>query len=152
MDPVTLIVSALAAGAATALKETVGTAITDAYSALKGLLRRKYEDVNIDAVERKPDSTVQRDAVAENLAEAGGGEDQELLELARQLVAAIREHEPAIEAPAGVVLKDVEAAFIRAEDIKSTGTGFSAERVKTSGGIDVRRVRAGVGDEASNPT
>jgi hypothetical protein len=38
MDPVTLIVSALVAGAATAAKDTTSNVVKDAYSGLKGLL------------------------------------------------------------------------------------------------------------------
>ena len=38
MDPVSLIVTALATGAAAALKDTAGEAVKDAYSGLKSLL------------------------------------------------------------------------------------------------------------------
>jgi hypothetical protein len=41
MDPVTLIVTALVAGAAAGLKDTATSAVKDAYNGLKGLLGRK---------------------------------------------------------------------------------------------------------------
>lgn len=41
VDPVTLVVTALATGASAALSETVGQAIVDAYVGLKSLLRRR---------------------------------------------------------------------------------------------------------------
>jgi hypothetical protein len=41
MDPVTLIVTALAAGAALGLKDTVSTAVKDAYGSLKTLVIRR---------------------------------------------------------------------------------------------------------------
>ena len=41
VDPVTLVVTALATGASAALSETVGQAIVDAYAGLKSLLRRR---------------------------------------------------------------------------------------------------------------
>src|SRR5215212_8963244 len=41
MDPITLILAALAAGAASGLKDTAGEAIRDTYGALKGLVQRK---------------------------------------------------------------------------------------------------------------
>ena len=41
MDPVSLIVAALAAGASAALKDTATEAIKDAYNGLKSLLKRK---------------------------------------------------------------------------------------------------------------
>src|SRR5690349_23355356 len=55
MDPVTVVVSALAAGAATGLTDTVATAVKDAYAGLKRLLTRRYEDVDLAPVEKKPD-------------------------------------------------------------------------------------------------
>jgi hypothetical protein len=41
MDPLSLIVAALAAGAAAGAKDTAGAAIKDSYQAFKGLIRRK---------------------------------------------------------------------------------------------------------------
>ena len=60
MDPATLIVSAIAAGASTALTDAAGDAIRDAYAGLKGLLRRKLASdpdaaTILDGVERNPD-------------------------------------------------------------------------------------------------
>jgi hypothetical protein len=40
MDPLTRLVTALAAGAAAALKPTVEQAVKDSYAALKGLIQR----------------------------------------------------------------------------------------------------------------
>ena len=41
MDPVTLIVLALAAGAASGLKDVASSTVTDAYSSLKALIKKK---------------------------------------------------------------------------------------------------------------
>jgi len=41
MDPVTLIVAALVAGAAAGLKDSASAAVKDAYDSLKGLVRRR---------------------------------------------------------------------------------------------------------------
>ena len=41
MDPISLIVAALAAGASAAVKDTAGQAVKDAYSGLKALVKRK---------------------------------------------------------------------------------------------------------------
>ena len=51
MDPVTLIVSALALGASAGLKSTVATAIGDAYSALRRILGERYRGVDLTPVE-----------------------------------------------------------------------------------------------------
>ena len=42
MDPITLIVAALAAGAAAGLGDTASQAIKDAYAGLKGLIKRRF--------------------------------------------------------------------------------------------------------------
>jgi hypothetical protein len=60
MDPVTVIVSALALGAAAGLKDTASAVVQDAYGAVKALLVRHYADVDVGPVERRPDSVAQR--------------------------------------------------------------------------------------------
>ena len=60
MDPLTSLVTALAAGAAAALKPTVEQAIKDSYTALKGLIQRKYTQVNLDQLEANPASKNRR--------------------------------------------------------------------------------------------
>jgi hypothetical protein len=43
MDPVTLILTALTAGAAASVKDTASAAIKDSYTGLKALIQRKFE-------------------------------------------------------------------------------------------------------------
>jgi hypothetical protein len=151
VEPVTLIVTALAAGATSGLKDTAAAAVKDAYAAVKGLITRRYGRVELDSLERKPDSQRKRDSVAEDLEDAGAGDDEELLELARRLVAAVRENDEQAGEAIGVDLKDVEAEFIRVQKITSTGTGFRGERIRTTGGIDLGEVDAGRGSGPENP-
>jgi hypothetical protein len=151
MEPVTLIVAALATGATAGLKDTATAAIKDAYGALKGLLFRKYTNISINDLERKPESDAKRESLAEDLADAGAGEDEELLELARQLVAAVRENDPQAGSAIGINLADVEAEFIRTGKIKSTGTGFRGERIKLTGGLEIGDVDAGGNEDPRHP-
>ncbi len=44
MDPVTLIVTALAAGAASALQDGASAAVKDAYARLKALVKKRFAD------------------------------------------------------------------------------------------------------------
>jgi hypothetical protein len=143
MDPVTLIVAALATGAAAGLKDTAASAIKDAYGALKGWLSRHYGGVNVDDLERKPESNAKRASLAEDLADAGAGEDEALLDLARHLVAAVRENDPQAGHVVGVDLDDVAAEFIRVGKITSTGTGFRGKRLVVDGGLVIGDVDAG---------
>ncbi len=89
MDPITLIVSALTAGASAALQETAGTAIKDAYQGLAALLRQKFK--------KDPKATVALDSHAEDpqtwqksleksIRETGAAEDQEILLAAQKIL------------------------------------------------------------------
>ena len=50
MEPVTMIVSAIALGATAGLQESTATAVREAYAALKRLIRARYQDVDGDAI------------------------------------------------------------------------------------------------------
>jgi hypothetical protein len=92
MDPITLIVSALAAGAAVALQDATAQAIKDAYGSFKALLKRKlrYEPLTEDVVdkhEQAPD--VWEKPLEEQLRSAGIGDDEELIRAAQSLLARV---------------------------------------------------------------
>ncbi|MBG1244728.1 hypothetical protein [Nostoc sp. NZL] len=64
MDPITLILTALAAGATAAAKDTAGTAVKDAYEGLKALIKKKFTDQGkadsstiLDKYVQKPEKT-----------------------------------------------------------------------------------------------
>ena len=151
MDPITMIVAALAAGAAEALKDTAAAAVKDAYAGLKGFLARKYPKVGVEAVEEKPESEARRAVVAEDLADAGADKDEELLAAVGQLVEALRTHAPEAGASVGVDLEKVSAEYLRLRDIASTGTGVRVKEGEFRGGIDIEGVRAGGGGSSPNP-
>ena len=69
MDPITIIVSALAAGAAAGLKPKAEQAVKDAYNGLKALILHKYGKLSVDALEQKPESKAKRSSVAEDLSD-----------------------------------------------------------------------------------
>ncbi len=151
MDPVSLIVAALAAGAAAGFKENATAAVKDAYGAIKRLLSSRYKNVVLDDLERKPESEAKRASVAEDLSDGGAQEDSELLDLARQLVAAVRESDSGAAAAIGIDLKNVEAEFIHVGTIRATGTGFRGEGLKLRGGLSVSNVEAGESGGPANP-
>jgi hypothetical protein len=151
MDPVTLIVAALAAGAATGLKDTAATAVREAYSALKAFLSHRYGKVRIDDVESKPESEAKRESLTEDLTEAGAAKDQELLDLARQLVVALRENDASAGQVIGVDLDHLEADFVKIGKVSSTGTGVRAADVRLKGGFEVDDVNAGREAGPENP-
>jgi hypothetical protein len=129
------------------VKDTATQVVKDAYAGLKRLLGR--HDVDVAALERRPESDVQKAALEENLtdalAAAGQDDEQELLNAAQALVKALRQAPGAsTDEIVGVDLAQVEAEFIRVQEIRSTGTGFRGRDIKTAGGIDIGVVEAGI--------
>jgi RIP homotypic interaction motif len=89
VDPITLIVTALVAGAAAGATDVAGSAVRDAYAAFKGLLQRRLArrpagEVVLEQHEQQPD--VYEGPLKHELAESGADRDTELLEAARQLL------------------------------------------------------------------
>ena len=89
MDPVSLIVAALTAGAAGALKDTTGEAIKDAYAGLKSLLKRKLAGRQLaqEVIDKHETAPADWEKPLRNeLAEAGVGEDEEVIREAQKLL------------------------------------------------------------------
>ncbi|WP_280251860.1 hypothetical protein [Nocardia abscessus] len=143
MDPVTIVATAVAIGAAAGLTDTAKQSVTDAYGALKGLLTRRYRDVDLAQVEAAPDSAAERESLAGALNAHGAAEDHELLAAAGELIeAAVR----ADVGAAGVDLAMVEAAALRISRVTSTGTGVRVHGGRFSGDIHIEDIDAGAGD------
>jgi hypothetical protein len=70
-DAVSVIVSAVSAGAVAGAKDTVAQAVKDAYAGLKKLITERYAHVDVTAVEKKPESMAKRDSLGEDLQDAG---------------------------------------------------------------------------------
>jgi hypothetical protein len=89
MDPITLIVAALAAGAASGMGDAASQAIKDAYAGLKGLIRRRFEG-NAKAEETLADHEahpeVYEKPLAMQLQAAGAQDDPEILQKAEELL------------------------------------------------------------------
>jgi hypothetical protein len=87
MDPVTLIVSALVAGAASAAQDTASNVVKDAYSSLKTLLQTRFQgkpSAETALAEAETDPDTWEKPLAKAVAEHGS--DQEVLALAQQLL------------------------------------------------------------------
>jgi hypothetical protein len=89
VDPLTLIVTALAAGVTTAVQQTSGEAIKDAYQALKGLIRRRLSgnsagEVALEQHAEKPE--VWEAPLKDALSQAGADQDEEIVAAAQKLM------------------------------------------------------------------
>ena len=151
MDPISIIVSALAAGAAAGLKPTAEKIITDAYASLKGMIQRKYKNIDLSQVENKPASESKRASLAKELADAGATGDQELLDIAKVVIDAIAKHDKATATVIGVNLEEVKAAYLNIRKVTTSGAGVKVKKGEFEGGIDIGEVNAGKLEDPSNP-
>lgn len=96
MDPATIVVTALVAGAVAAAKDVTTQAIKDSYAGLKALVIRRFGgkgDVadTVQKAEQKPDSKGQQETLKEELAAAGADQDLEVLKQAQALLDLLRQ-------------------------------------------------------------
>jgi hypothetical protein len=142
VDPVSMIVAALASGAASGLTKVAGTAISDAYKALKRLIADKYK-LSTDSIERKPESPKQQDALHEELADARAGDDSDVVKAAKLLLDAIKADDPGAAKTVGVDLERIWAGDIDIEGIKASdgATGVKGRDI-TAQSIKIKDVEA----------
>jgi hypothetical protein len=152
MDPITLIVDALAAGAAAGLKETAPSAIKDAYAGLKRLIGDKYGAANpsIEQLEGSPESTGRRIVAEEELAKTGATTDAELIAQARALIKLVEQYDPDAARTVGVDLTRFEAGELEVEGVTAeagagAAAGFSAQDTKIREKASIKNVHASGG-------
>jgi hypothetical protein len=153
MDPVSIIVTALAAGAAAGLQQQASQVVKDAYDGLKGLIKREYSTVNVEQLEQGPEVPQRREFAKFELSSTEAPNDEEVLREAQRLLDAVKNEAPGAAQTVGVTMEEIEAASIRLRDIIATGagsTGVSMRGVRASGDIDIQGVRAG-GSSDSDP-
>jgi hypothetical protein len=89
VDPISLIITALGAGAIAAAKDTAGVAVKDAYQGLKALIKKKFESepkAQMVLEEHETDPETYEAPLKKKLAEAGIDKDEEIIKLAQELL------------------------------------------------------------------
>jgi hypothetical protein len=145
MDPISIIVMALATGAAAALKPVAEQSIKDAYASLKGLIHRKYGRIDVAVLETDPASKERQAVVGEDLTKSGAGQDEEVLRKAKALLDAIQAYVSNAPQIAGLDLQDIKGASLTAERILAEGshaTGVKAKELNIAGDIRFSDVTA----------
>ncbi len=89
MDPVSVVLAALAAGAAAAAKDTASQAVKDAYAGLKALVKKRFEkqphaDVALAEYEHDPDTWEK--PLQKSLVETGADQDEAVVRQAQQVL------------------------------------------------------------------
>ena len=143
VDPLTVLVSALALGAAAGLKQTASTAVADAYSSLKRLLLRRHPEIDLDNLEQESLSNEQRDDLEQQLVRANIDVDAELSEaIGAVLQSRVAEISSAAEVLA-IDLSDVRAAALRVSDVIAEGGAIRVSRGEFTGDIEIEGIRSG---------
>jgi hypothetical protein len=130
MEPVSVIVNALAAGAKAALPGAAKQVVADSYEALKALLKRRFSSVDVTPVERDPESQNKRGSAAKDLQAVGADKDRDVLDAAIQLLELIAKHAPHAGRAVGVDLAKVRALRIELSDIAVAGPGATGVRLR----------------------
>jgi hypothetical protein len=94
VDPISVIVGALKAGAATGAKNTATTDMKDAYTGLRELVRRRFAAVpaaEMALVEHEKAPEVWQAPLAAALEATGAGADEQIIEAARRVLALVEE-------------------------------------------------------------
>ena len=89
MDPITLIVTALATGAALGAKDTASSAVTDAYTCLKALVKKRFADRpagELVLAEHESAPETWRDPLTAELDAAGADRDADLVAAAQEMM------------------------------------------------------------------
>jgi hypothetical protein len=89
MDPVSMILAALAAGATGAVKDTASQAVKDAYAGLKALLKKRFEkkpQAEIALAEYEKDKDTWEKPLQKSLVETGADQDEAIVRQAQQVL------------------------------------------------------------------
>jgi hypothetical protein len=152
MEPVTLLLTALAMGAKAALKDTASLAVKDAYDGLKALIVRKFGNkASLESLAQRPESKAKQAAAEEDLVDAGAAADAEVMAKAREVVSAVERDDPATGAAMGIDFKGITAEFLKVGNIRSEGTGARLRDSQFIGGITLGDVTAGKPEPSKDP-
>jgi hypothetical protein len=144
MDPISVVVTALAAGAAAGVKPAAEQAVKDAYAGLKAFIQRKWREVSLDPLEANPSSKARQGVIKEDLEQAGAAQDPDLIALAERLLAAVSRHAPETARGLGVRLEEIEAGgSLRIKDVTASDLGVEARKINTRGDVEISGVLAG---------
>lgn len=153
MDPLTIIVSAVAAGAAASVKDVVAQAVMDGYASLKALIVRKFgqkADVGnaLEGVEKRPDSEARQAVLKEELETAGAGQDAEVIRQAGALLELLKQQ--GVAAGVSYQAELHGSGFIaQGEGVAAAGAGGVAVSGDVGGGIIVTGDKSTVGEKDS---
>jgi len=142
MEPISLLFTAIVAGATAALKTSAKQAVVDAYGALKDLVKKKWQRVDLEMLERDPVDGARQQVFKKELTGVLDLADREVLERAQAVLAAVRAHDAQAAAAAGITLEDIEAgASVNIDNVLAEGL-IVARRIKAAQDFNFRGVQS----------
>ncbi|MBK9729763.1 MAG: hypothetical protein IPO83_00455 [Chitinophagaceae bacterium] len=150
MDPLTLIVAALATGAAAGLKPTAEQAIKDAYEGIKAFIKKKFGGkISVDDLEKNPASESKRGSLREDLESADAQNDQELLTKANELIQVVEKHDPESY---GIYLKEISGRNLDIDSVHmDQGTGVKVDKGIFTEDVKIKNVTIKKSPDTENP-
>ena len=141
MEPITTtIVAAIALGASQGMKETAAQAVKDSWATMKIFIQDRYKDNEdvTDAVDyaiKKPTAKSRQQELSKALETAGADKNQELVQLAEKLLAAVEKNSPKLIAGVGMDIGTLKAARLDVSKVFATqdGTGVKIENAEIEG-------------------
>ncbi|CCQ57934.1 MULTISPECIES: hypothetical protein [Crocosphaera] len=109
MEAITTIATALALGAASGFQSVAEKAVKDSYEALKTSIQRRYKNLNIQPLEKNPNSEARRKVLIEDLSEVKADQNQDILQKSQILIDHIQTLSEAELPKIGVKLEDIKA-------------------------------------------
>ena len=138
MEPITTtIVTAIALGAS---RETAAQAVKDSWAAMKKFIQDRYKDNEdvTDAVDyaiKKPAAKSRQQELGKALETAGANKNQELVQLAEKLLAAVKKSSPELVDGVGMDIATLKAARLDVSNVLAVqgGTGVKIENAEIEG-------------------
>jgi len=100
MDPVSVVLAALAAGATAAAKDSASQAVKDAYDGLKALVKKRFEkkkpqaEMALAEYEKDPDTWEK--PLQKSLVETGADQDEAIVRQAQQVLKLLNPHQASL--------------------------------------------------------
>ena len=96
MDPLSIVLAALAAGATAAARDTASQAAKDAYAGLRALVKKRFEkklqaEMALTEYEKDPDTW--QKPLQKSLVETGAGQDEAIIRQAQQVLKLVNPHQ-----------------------------------------------------------
>src|SRR5258708_31539720 len=99
MDPITLILTALTAGATASLKDTANQAVKDAYNGLTTLIKNKFagkSDAEMALTQHEKKPNVLKAPLEESLKETGVDRDQDIITAPQHVMTLVQPQQAAM--------------------------------------------------------